>query len=57
VGMSPPGSWKFPGNRSCYLVAATPQPGREAESVRTYRPFLISGEAHLWVYNEGCPAA
>jgi hypothetical protein len=57
VGMSPPGSWQFPGNRSCYLVAATPQPGRESESVQTYRPFLISGEANLWIYNEGCPAA
>ncbi|MCJ0894453.1 hypothetical protein [Rhodococcus sp. ARC_M5] len=57
VGMSPPGSWKFPGNRSCYLVAAAPQPDREADSVRTYRPFLIAGEAHLWVYDEGCPPA
>lgn len=55
-GMSPPGTWKFPGLRSCYLVAAAPQLNRQAASVRTYRPFIIAGEARLWTYSDGCPA-
>ncbi|MFC4606078.1 hypothetical protein [Rhodococcus kronopolitis] len=55
VGMSPPGSWKFPGNRSCHLVTVGQQPDRAAESVWTYRPFLIAGTARLWVYGDGCP--
>ncbi|WP_081830504.1 glycosyltransferase family 39 protein [Rhodococcus sp. UNC363MFTsu5.1] len=55
VGMSPPGSWIFPGNRSCYLVSAVPRPGQDAATVSTYRPLLVAGTARLWVYGDDCP--
>ncbi|NLE80117.1 MAG: hypothetical protein GX610_11150 [Rhodococcus sp.] len=54
VGMSPPGSWKFPGSRSCYRVTASQRPGQEAEMVWSYRPLVVAGAAQLWVYRDGC---
>ncbi|MFG1785540.1 glycosyltransferase family 39 protein [Rhodococcus oryzae] len=55
VGMSPPGSWIFPGNRSCYLVSVAERPGEDAAMVWTYRPLLVAGTARLWVYGDDCP--
>lgn len=55
VGMVPPGSWNFPGSRSCYTVTATQRPDQEASMAWTYRPLVIAGTAALWVYGRDCP--
>lgn len=55
VGMVPPGSWNFPGSRSCYTVTAAQRPGQNAVMVWTYRPLVVAGTARLWVYGRDCP--
>lgn len=50
-GMVPAGSWVFPGNRSCYVVTATPAPGAEPLRVADYRTFVLFGHSQLWVYD------
>jgi hypothetical protein len=54
VGMSPPGSWNFPGNRACYLVRAEQHPDQDAMMELPYRPLVVAGSARLWVYRQDC---
>jgi hypothetical protein len=65
IGMSPPGSWVFPGSKPCFTIAAAPHVGETATSIAIYRTFVITGTSRLWIYDNslwvlsnalrGCP--
>jgi hypothetical protein len=56
VGMSPPGSWLFPGSNSCVIATTERRRGQPELLIVPYRPLIFAGTSQLWVYdNGGCP--
>jgi hypothetical protein len=54
IGMSPSGSWSFPGSRSCFIVTATQRSDQAELMVLSYRTLIVGGASRLWVYDDGC---
>jgi hypothetical protein len=47
---------KFADNRPCFVLASSAQtgePGWQLVGTRTYRPYVVTGTARIWVYRTG----